>query len=203
MCFSFCFGLFIFLPQLHRFLCFLIWGGMKEGSQLTIAVSKSFKMVRCPFCLFEGHRILYECFPYWRFSNHKMFSCYDILNSLSSCILLCFFHYVVCLSFLWGFQKDQCHAEWLSVVLMITYLPGLESKLCIIWHGKLNSDELRILSVMWAKFQSAREENVPVSFSSGCKNNVFLECPSAEWYSRIANYFINIKYGIFICHNIN
>lgn len=60
-----------FSPQLHSFLCFLICGGMEEGSQLTIAVSKSFKMVRCPFCLFEGHRILYECFPYRHFSNRK------------------------------------------------------------------------------------------------------------------------------------
>lgn len=89
------FFLCVCVSQLHSFLCFLLCGDMKEGSQWSIAVSKSFKMVRCPSCVSEGHRILYECLPYWHFSNHKMVSCCDTLNSLSSLILLCFFHYVV------------------------------------------------------------------------------------------------------------
>lgn len=42
------FGFFVvdFFTQLYSFLCFLFCGGMKEGSQLSIFVSKSFKMVR-------------------------------------------------------------------------------------------------------------------------------------------------------------
>lgn len=89
--------LVFFSSHFHGFSCFLFCGGIKEGSQLSIAISWDFKMLRCPFCVFlEGTE--YECLSYWRFSNCKMFSCFDTLNSLSSVILLC-----CCVVFWWFF----------------------------------------------------------------------------------------------------
>lgn len=42
----------------------------------------------------------------------------------------------------------------------------------------LNSHQVRILSVVWAEFQPAREEeNVPISFSSGSKRMFFFNDP--------------------------
>lgn len=140
-----------------------------KGSQLSITVSKSFKMLRCPSSVFAGLRILYEWLSYWHPSNHRTFPWRGTPNNLSSLILLCFVHYI-------AYSARLPKGSMLPTVAQLSSHYHLFSwsgtRICFMWCRTPNINQVRILSLGWAKLQLARvKENDPMSFSSGSKSN--------------------------------